>query len=67
MHGVFETVLNSPGPPVFGIHFMKVSRLYVAKQTNIRSQATCSMDRTFGNHEFFQNIDAGEGFRFLNS
>ena len=25
------------------------------------------MDRKFGNHEFFQNIDAGEGFRPLNS
>ena len=33
----------------------------------IRYQATGSMSRKFGNHEFFQNIDAGEGFRPLNS
>ena len=33
----------------------------------IRDQATGSMDRKFRNHDFFQNIDAGEGLRFLNS
>ena len=33
----------------------------------IRYQATWSMDRNFGNHDFFENVDAGEGFRFLNS
>ena len=33
----------------------------------IRYQATGSMDRTFWNHEIFQNIDAGEGFRPLRS
>ena len=33
----------------------------------IRTQATGSMSPKFGNHEIFQNIDAGERFRPLNS
>ena len=33
----------------------------------IRPQATWSMDRKFGNHEIFQNIDAGEGLGRVNS
>ena len=32
-----------------------------------RDQTTCSMYRKFGNHEIFENVDAGEGFRPLNS
>ena len=33
----------------------------------IRNQATGSMDRKFENHDFLQNIDAGEGFKLLKS
>ena len=63
----FDKVLKSLCPPVFEFHILKVSRLGVAKQKVIRGQATGSMDRKFGNHEIFQNIDAGEGFRPLKS
>ena len=61
-----EKVLKSLCPPVFEFHFLKVSRLGVAKQKVIRNQATGSMDRKFENHEIFQNIDAGEGFSDYN-
>ena len=62
-----EKVVKWLCPPVFEFHFLKVSRLDVAKQKVIRSQATGSMSQKFENHEIFQNIDTGEGSRPLNS
>ena len=62
-----EKVLNSFGRPLPEDCFPKVSRPGVAKQESYTGQATWSMDRKFGNHEFFQNIDAGEGFRAVKS
>ena len=52
---------------MFEFHFLKVSRLGVAKQKVIRTQASGSMMPNFENDEIFQNIDAGDGFRRLNS
>ena len=47
--------------------FPKYHGWTLRNQKVIRYQATWSMDRKFGNHGIFQNIDAGEGFRPLNS
>ena len=61
-----ENPFNSFGRPVHEFHFLKVSRT-LRNEKVIRSQATGSMDRKFGNHEIFKNIDAGERFRLLKS
>ena len=47
--------------------FWKYHGLTLRNNKVIRTQATGSMDRKFRNHDIFQNIDAGEGFRRLNS
>ena len=62
-----EKALKSFGRPLSQDWFLKVSRPGVAKKKVIRVRATGSMDRKFGNHEIFQNIDAGEGLRPLKS
>ena len=63
-----ENFCKSLCPPVFEFHFPKVSRLDVAKQKKLYGHmATGSMSQKFENHEIFQNIDAGEGFRLLKS
>ena len=53
--------------PCLKIVFRKYHVPALRNKKVIRIRATGSMDRKFGNHEIFQNIDAGEWFRPVKS
>ena len=53
--------------PCMNFVFPKYHGWTLRSKKVIRGQATGFMDRKFRNHEIFQNIDAGEGFRRLKS
>ena len=64
---ILKTFENRLVGPCMNFIFPKYHGCTLRNKKVIRVGATGSMDRKFGNHEIFQNIDAGEGFRSLNS
>ena len=53
--------------PCMNFIFPKYHGWTLRNKKVIRVRATGSMDRKFGNHDIFQNIDVGEGFRPVKS
>ena len=73
-HGFLDRkwcILKIPSIRLFGpcmnFIFPKYHGWTLRNKKVIRSHATGSMDRKFGNHEIFENIDAGERLRHVKS
>ena len=64
---ILKTFANRLVGPCLKIVFRKYHVPALRNKQVIRGHATGSMGRQFGNHEIFQNIDVGEGFRPLKS